>query len=833
MGKELLLHNDNFRTTIQELDSVLQSLPAELAPTWTLKQAIMDPPSTSKVNEVTYSQPMCTSLQIGLVNVLKSWNIHPSVVIGHSSGEITAAYAAGLLTQSEAIIVAYLRGFAVARLRRQGAMLAAGIDVLSAENLIQRRGLSGEITVACDNAPESVTLSGSLASIDILSSELQGQKRFCRKLETGGRAYHSHMMNEIGSYYETLIAPYLKRGKKAQAQDSVSFTTKMFSSMGLSGNDLGCLTRKTNMARYWRDNLENPVQFNEALKTLKASGDYHFVEIGPHHALKGPVQQILASYGSDKRSLPYNPSLIRNEDSNIAMKKLAASLFHHGHVLNWREINNLPGGIALQPLHNLPAYPWDYSARLLWHEPRASVELRNRRYVRHELLGSQNVAGNDIDWSWRNIIRLDEVPWIRDHKVEAHIVFPAAGYLAMAIEAISQMRGLKDQSSSSPRNNWKYFELCNVSINTAFVVQSDGQVEGATEDTELHTVMSPRRLSVTSESTDWHDFSISSWAMGQAIVHCVGSIRVNGASKPKGTVTVDSTGYETWSMKRWYEKLKDHGLCFGPQFQSLTSLSTDSIRTRSDAVSTVQLGTSYARHSDTKYIMHPVTIDACFQTAVLGAASGSLSSLQAYLPVFISECRIQHTCINKSNQQAQIHVHTTVTSTSTQKVDCMMRSLDDTILVDMKGVRLSLYTGKVIDDRTNQSSAEPQRNPCLRVHWKPDIFRLPSGAENHLNEYIAKFIKHQDPDIADNKTLSIMAALIELAGHKNPGMEVLELDSSCNCKSKQWLDLLNKDTAFPRCRAWQTSSLLDKGGISSQSGSQGPFDVVIIHTVSI
>ncbi|KAK7750934.1 hypothetical protein SLS62_007066 [Diatrype stigma] len=385
-------------------------------------------------------QALCTAIQVGLVNVLKRWGIRPSATVGHSSGEIAAAYAAGLLTQPEAILVAYLRGFAVARLQNRGSMLAAGTNVKAARHLIQQRGLDGDVCVACDNAPESVTLSGSPDGIEALSLEFQRKKLFCRKLETGGKAYHSYMMKEIGPYYEKLITPYLNH-EKNPVQSSLDLPTQMFSSMSRNGEDLICLTRDTNMARYWRDNLENPVQFNGAIGNLAGSGDYHLIEIGPHHAMKGPIQKILASVGSNKRSFPYSPSLIRNEDSNVTMKKLAGMLFCHGHKLDWMEINSLAGGSALRPRHDLPPYPWDYPTGILWHEPRASVELRNRKYVRHELLGSQQLAGNGIDWSWRNILRLDEVPWLRDHKVEGQIVFPAAGYLAMSIEAISQLKG--------------------------------------------------------------------------------------------------------------------------------------------------------------------------------------------------------------------------------------------------------------------------------------------------------------------------------------------------------------------------------------------------------
>ncbi|KAI1076097.1 polyketide synthase-like protein [Whalleya microplaca] len=823
MEEELLEHNDNFNTTIQVLDSVLQSLPPEHVPTWTLRQAILDPPGASKISEVTRSQPLCTAIQIGLVNILKRWDVCASAVVGHSSGEIAAAYAAGILSQSEAIIVAYMRGYSVAHLRAQGAMLAAGIDAQSAEYLIEHNGLEGDVCVACINAPESVTFSGSLRGIEILSLELERQKKFCRKLETDGQAYHSHMMKEIGSYYEALTAPFID----VKRPDARTLTAHMYSSVGYSGTDLEVLTGNTNMARYWRKNLEAPVQFDAALRNLVASRGFHLVEIGPHHTLKAPIQQILRG-GSNKQSLPYSPSLVRGEDSTLAIKKLAGSLFLYGHALNWTKINNLPNDATLQLLHNIPPYPWDYSGGLLWTEPRASIELRNRQYVRHELLGSQQLAGNGVDWNWRNILLLSEVPWIRDHKVESLVIFPASGYVAMAIEAVSQIRGLRVRLSQSSSIS---FELRNVSISAAFVVT---EVEAGARDVELLTTVSPRKLSVTTASANWYDFSISSWVAGQATIHCAGSIRIRENIVPKTAILISNlVDYETWSMERWYEKFEKEGLCYGPQFRSLMSLSTEGNKTRTDAMSTVQLQPQVAQDSSMKYIAHPITIDACLQTAILSSTGGNLDLLRAYLPVFISGCWIQGTGSQSASEHAQIQARAMRTGVSTQRSDCTLRRVDDTVILNLKGVRLSLYTGKMGSGSHHDSKIlEPQRNPCLRVYWKPDIFRLYTGAESQLIEFIKDFIQRQHQDLADDTALATIGALVDLAGHKNPEMKVLELGRSCDCKAKKWLDLLNMNTTFPRCRTWNAGELLDNGDVSIEGEEQGPFDVVIIPSVT-
>lgn len=832
MAKELLQRNPSFLATIRELDGVLQTLPSDIAPKWTLESTIMDFPSTSKVNDVTRSQPLCTAVQIALVEQLRGWGVRPVSVLGHSSGEIAAAYAAGLLTAKQAILVAYFRGYAVGQLRAMGCMMAAGVSVQAAKDLIKEKNLENQVCVACVNAPENVTLSGSVEGIDILMETLQATSKFVRKLETGKRAYHSYMMRDIGSLYEELLATHLDNHN-----GSGELTAKMYSSVGNGGNDLRVFADYTPLAeQYWRDNLESPVQFSSALARLAADGEFHLVELGPHAALKGPTEQIRNGLKLSKQQLRYTPTLLRGKDSDRSMKILAGTLFLHGYSLNWSAVNGLPKNpSAPRPLYDLPPYPWDYSSGLLWSEPRASVELRNRKYVRHELLGSRQLAGNDIDWSWRNMLRLNEVPWMRDHRLEDQIVFPAAGYLALAMAAVSQIRGF------SPSEPQVVYQFRNVSITAAFVVRDEGEED---KDVELHTSVTKSRLSTANASADWYEFCVSSWTAGQAIQHCAGSVRIDMHQNSDDfmvatkSVAVDKDGYETWAMGKWYNKLSNEGLCFGPKFQSLTSLSTDGNRVRTEAISTTRLiqrdnNSSADTHLGTYYAVHPLVIDACLQAAIMGGTAGNLSTLRAHLPVFISKCQIRTPGPECVDHQVEIHTRSTTTGPATKQVDCTLRDATDAPVVNLEKVHLALYNGKTTkESNSDNETTALERHPCLRVSWKPDILRLHADTASQLREYVTSFIKVQDPDLADDESASVIGALIDLAGHKNPRMRVLELGGGCQCKSKQWLGLLDKDTAFPRCRSWSGGEL-DEDGKLNVENDVGPFDVVVIPGVGV
>ncbi|KAH6603842.1 polyketide synthase [Trichoderma cornu-damae] len=824
MAKELLEQDAGFLASIRDLDEVLQSLPTEYKPSWSLEQTILDKPATSKINDVTRSQPICTAVQVALVNVLRSWGVTPTAVIGHSSGEIAASYGAGLLTAPEAILAAYFRGFAVGQMQSRGNMMAAGISPEVANALIKQLELK-QVRVACVNAPESVTLSGAVEDIDVLQASLQKDGKFARKLETGGRAYHSHTMVEIGDLYESLVTPYFN--KKVGEME-----VKLFSTVGHSANDLCNVDFSTNMASYFRRNLEQPVQFSAGLTNMISGGNYHLIEIGPHLALKGPIQQIRTSAKRDREAVPYSPTLVRKENAFVCLKKLAGTLFSYGHNVDWYAVNSVPRYRSLST-PPLASYPWDYSKQLPWHEPRASVEHRLRKHPRHELLGTRATAGNGIEWCWRNIPRMSEMPWLRDHKLgESQVVMPGAAYIAIAIEALSQVLDIKAQLVAGEPFS---FEFENVNISAAFVIPEESDAEA--DSTELHTIMSPRKISTANTSGNWHEFSISSWVSGVTALHCMGSIRVISPTMGSndGSVLLSGRGHEVWGMSRWYTKAREEGLNFGPAFQSLTSLHTDGNRTSTDSIATTLLDPSAAATS-MFYAIHPITVDACFQAAIMGGTAGNVNTLRAYVPVFISKCFVQIPrggSRSLGKEEVRIHSRMEKTGLSTRAVAFTLRLPDGTPVVDMPHLRMNAYTGKAPVEP--ETSIYLQRQPCLRIQWKPDILRLQPGSESAIRDYISSFAAQQSDDLNDNGALIVFAALLDLFGHKVPRMSVLELSQDRQWTPKDCQSILGKDTAFPRFRLWSDGKVGEDNKVIAVENTKSPdrYDVVLIPHLSL
>ncbi|KAF4953184.1 hypothetical protein FGADI_6159 [Fusarium gaditjirri] len=840
MAKELLASSELFLSTIRRLDSVLQALTPEHAPYWTLEETILDP-STCLINEVKRSQPVCTAVQIAIVELLRSWGVQCNAVVGHSSGEIAAAYCAGLLSESQAITVAYFRGYAAGKMTARGTMMAVGLSDAAATRLIENKGLADQVRVACVNAPESVTLSGLDEGIQTLKQALESDNKFCRLLQTDGRAYHSSMMEEVGGLYQDLLIPLFPgKDTRNDVDCRLSGEITIYSSVGYGHESLDTIDDCTDMPAYWRRNLEQPVQFSSALSNLVSNeGKVHLIEIGPHSALEGPIKQIRKELQLTETALPYSSALVRKKNSHQCVKTLAGKLFSHGHSLNWDAVNTLPN-TGLRILHELAPYPWDYTRNegVLWSEPRASYEMRNRNFLRHELLGTRALTGNDIDYTWRNLLRLGEIPWLKDHRLEDQIVFPATGYMAMAIEALSQILDAKEKPAEEVS-----FEFRNVNINAALQIPSqERDVYSRDTDLELHTTMSGSKISNTSSSAVWHEFSVSSWQAGRTMLHCMGSIRLTKplTARDKHSVTLSEIdGFDKWSMDKWYAKWHEEGLCFGPHFRSLHGLQTDGGRSRREAIGITKFEPPLDRSGDMAYAVHPITMDAAIQTAALSTAAGHIDSLKAWLPVFISECRVQPA--SSVDVDVEIQTFSEATGLSSRSITATVRDSTGKPVMDYTGLRVSLYTGK------NATAVEPsaisqgggtspptdlytQRNPTLRVTWKPDIQRLDLSCKDSLRGYVAAFVSQQNDDLRDDESLSVMSALLDLAGHKNPRLRVLEIGGDgMGYKAKHWQSVLSKDTAFSRCRSWYIGNMTEDGSISLEPGSEeGPFDVLLI-----
>ncbi|KAB5549432.1 thiolase-like protein [Coniochaeta sp. 2T2.1] len=199
MGRQLLDSSACFRASIAASDEMLTTLGAD----WALDEELCRDEVQSRVGQSEVFQPVATTaIQIALTDLFAGVGIRPSFVVGHSSGEIAAAYASGALSHESAMKISYLRGVISAAAKHEkyvkGAMLAAGSGPEAIAPFVKEVNLAGagSIRVACINSPESVTISGDEPAVDKLEQLLKEAGVFARKLKVD-TAYHSHHMESI------------------------------------------------------------------------------------------------------------------------------------------------------------------------------------------------------------------------------------------------------------------------------------------------------------------------------------------------------------------------------------------------------------------------------------------------------------------------------------------------------------------------------------------------------------------------------------------------------------------------------------------------------------
>jgi acyl transferase domain-containing protein len=407
MGQEALKTFPIFAHTIQSLDSIIKRL--EPRSPFLLEDLLLHP--SERVHDAEVSQPLCTAIQIALVDLLAQWDINPAASVGHSSGEIAAAYAAGLVSAPAAMIAAVCRGRAVASYSSQGSMLAVGLGVDEVCSYLPAE--PADACIACENSPGSVTLSGRVDSIASLREAFAANGVFCRELPTG-RAYHSPHMTAVGDVYDTMLASALAVLEEPDCLWRRPRTAMVSSVTGLpiDGNDLD--------AGYWSANLRQRVRFSPAVQCMAADKTLGvMVEIGPHSALAGPFKQICKAAKLDR--FTYIASLVRNKDDAEKLLSVAGSLFLAGCPVDLLEVNaGRPDGLRRprteKLLVDLPPYQWNYEKRY-WAEPRGSIEQRARVYPRHDLLGSRISGLSNGCFIWQNRLRMRDLPWLKDHTV--------------------------------------------------------------------------------------------------------------------------------------------------------------------------------------------------------------------------------------------------------------------------------------------------------------------------------------------------------------------------------------------------------------------------------
>ena len=498
MGRELLRTHPVFLEAVIRADKALRLIGADFS----VLEELQRDKTSSRVGLAHISQPICTAIQLALTDLFASFKVVPAAVTGHSSGEIGAAYAAGALSFESAMAAAYYRGQAIVELKQtqphlKGSMMAVGAGAEEVTPILDELfGQDGpQAVVACENSPTSTTLSGDEEAIDRLCAVFQDNGIFNRKLFVDV-AYHSPHMKLIAELYLARIAHIQPPADMALSK------VEFFSSLRGRKIDLAELG-----PQYWVDNLTQAVRFSTSLQQLctQHCPDV-LVEIGPHAALKGPILQTLTRLDTAATKIAYLPTLVRGADATRTCLETAGRLFVHGYPLDFFEVNHHREEDEKPELvPSLYTYPW--SRQKYWYESRLTRQHRLKPFGRNDLLGTLADWSSDLEPTWRNIIRTEDLPWLKEFQVQSRMVFPVAAYVSMVIEAATQ-------SSSVGWIVHEQIEIKDLQVSEHLFL-AEGQ--------EFEVVLSFRP--VNGAKGGCHEFRICSYEAGRGwMEHCAGKV---------------------------------------------------------------------------------------------------------------------------------------------------------------------------------------------------------------------------------------------------------------------------------------------------------------------
>ena len=403
MGQDLLA--DPFiAERIERVDAVLSQLSG-----WSVKDALLSTEPANLFDRTEIAQPALFAVQIAMLEWLAAHGIKAEAILGHSVGEVSAAYGAGILSLDEACRVIVERSRAQGRTAGTGRMAALGLSPEDAAALIAPYGEA--LTIAAVNAPNSVTLAGDAAAIDALGGELEGNQVFFRALDLD-YAFHSRCMDPIREGLLHRLDGLTPRDGRLRFVSTVTGTT-------IEGSRLD--------AEYWWHNIRRPVQFAPAIESLMADGFNVFLEIGPHPILNTYLRECLKTAGGHGVSIP---TLRRHEPERDALWLALGRCYAAGTAIDFDAV--YPHDYPFVPL---PAYPWQRERYWFSDDDGEARAPPSRR--KHPLLGKRLPATDGI---WKNRLDPALLGWLVDHVVQNSMVLPGTAYIEMAVSSVLSTR---------------------------------------------------------------------------------------------------------------------------------------------------------------------------------------------------------------------------------------------------------------------------------------------------------------------------------------------------------------------------------------------------------
>ena len=667
MARGFLANEPVFRDSVEKIDTILRphlSL--------SLLEEMGRDEEDSRIHETAIAQPALFALQAGLVELWRSLGVTPSLVIGHSVGEVAAAYAAGIYTLESASELVYHRSRLQATTSGQGRMAAVGMAAEEARRRIHPTG--GRIELAVINSPSLVTLAGDTAPLEEFIAALAAEGKFVRWLPIN-YAFHTRQMNPIRG--ELLAA----LGNLRPAAATVPFFSTVTGSL-LAGPELD--------ATYWWRNVRETVHFGPAIEQLVVAGRRLFLEIGPHPSLASSIRECLGVQNGAGTVLH---SLRRGEDDSLELAKNIAGLHLAGVPVDWRACL----GTAPDPELRLPACPWQ--RKTFWNESPISQRQRVAPLT-HPLLGFP-VDGPMP--AWELLLDPRSFPYLDDHRFWNRIVLPGAAFAGIALAVGREQYGEA------------FFSVEDLVLERALIFSGNLPPTLRTEFDEEDGTF--RLYSRTADSDRW-----TRHARGRIVPQ-------PGEQRPLSIDLSELRARLPQHLAHWdfYESYREAGYRFGPAFRLIEQVRF----TEKEALTEVNVPAELVGDPEA-YLFHPTLLDACFQSlrSVISSPQDAGGKGNLLLPAGFRSLTLHATPL-----PPRFRVHARVTGFEGPRAisDLDVYDPPGNLLASIRGFQLDPVRGDLkqrgTDEFFYEFTSEPSGAPTDPVKWatQPCLVLADSG----------------------------------------------------------------------------------------------------------
>ncbi|MGE0259039.1 MAG: SDR family NAD(P)-dependent oxidoreductase [Alphaproteobacteria bacterium] len=547
MGRDAYTASAAFRDAVGLADAALRP-----GLGWSVGEMLERGADAEQLVRADIAQPLLFAVQVGIVTVLRGIGVESEACIGHSVGEIAAAWAAGALSLADAARVVVARSRQQERTRGRGRMAAVALGADAARALLSEIG--SPLELGAINASQSVTLSGSEDAITRLGAEARRRGVAFRALDLDF-AFHSSAMDPIRG---DLLADLAGLTSGAPRTSLISTVTGEPAAPG----ELD--------AEYWWRNIRKSVRFQEGMARLIGDGCHIFVEIGPHPVLQAYLHDALRVAEAQGRVLG---TLTRHQTGADPFPAIAARIHVAGHDIVGAE----RFGGSVQP-DGLPLYPWNKER--FWFERTAEASNPIDPPCDHPLLGFRQ-AGTAP--SWLNHLDADILPWLADHSVEGVAVLPGAAVVEMALAAARLRR--PDASA---------IEVVDVELRRPLPFENGRAREV--------------RCTEVGEDGDWELTSRPRLAQDRPTLHAAARLATAGGVIPPPLFGSARPGGARIEGAALYSLAARLGLDYGSRFRTVRR-----IELLGSGEAEVRLDPSVIDEDLSSYVVHPALLDGALQ----------------------------------------------------------------------------------------------------------------------------------------------------------------------------------------------------------------------------